>query len=158
MVRKLFGIINIGTGLFVGLLAYTGISNYLGGNEEDVSKYEQLVKEGITTVGILDSSYKEANIKVIGVRAKYYIIKYEFDVEGVSYNGEYFFDHLDSLKFKTVKVNYLASNPFINEANVEKQLKDAKQNLESEIDLWLGIGAAIISGFLLILGIRKIKS
>lgn len=150
------GIINIAIGLFIGLFAQTGLNQYFYANEEDVLKYESLQNEGIIAVATLDSTYNETTITIKGIESKIYDIDYEFEVDENYHKGRYFFDHPDSIYSKTVSIRYLKSDPSINAANVERQLKEARKELESDSDLWFGLAAAAISTLLLILGIRKI--
>lgn len=150
------GVINVVIGLFIALFAHTGLDQYFVGNKEDVAKYESLLNEGEVATAILDSTYSETTIKIKGIKAKVYEINYAFDVNDKEFKGRYFFDHPDSIASDMVNIRYLKHDPSVNAANVEKELKKKKAELNSDSDLWFGLGAAVISLLLLIVGIRKI--
>jgi hypothetical protein len=155
---KLFsGVANIGFGLLVGAFAWLSLYTYLVGNKEKVDRYEALFTQGISVVATLDSTYEETHFKIKGIEVNLYKMGYKFMVDSVNYRGSSYFDHPDSIPAQYVEIMYLKSDPTINEANVEKELILAREQIESDDSLNLGIGSVVLSILLLFIGIRKVK-
>ncbi|MEM8907013.1 MAG: hypothetical protein AAGD05_04130 [Bacteroidota bacterium] len=146
-------ILNLLFGLFLMGLAYTGLSNYFGGNQSEVDQYEKLLNEGVTTIGILDSVYTEIEVKGIST----YTMDYHFKVNGQDYQGDFSFDSPESITNPIIEVKYLAENPEINGVHIEAELSKAKEALSSSFDLWLGLGAALFGFFVIRSAIRKFR-
>lgn len=147
-------IMNIGFGLVILAVAFSGLRAYFGGNKKEVKKYEQLLSSGESTMGILDSVYSEVSFKGI----KVYSVKYEFQVDEKSYEGTLNFDSPADIESPIVDVRYLAESPEINAVEVEKSLAKAKEDASSSFDLWLGIIGLIVSIFVIWSGVAKFRS
>ena len=151
------GIIYIILGIIGALIANSSLTQHFVGNKEKVLKYTSLANEGVSIYATLDSVFNETNMKIKGVEATVYDINYHFEVDGDQYEGRYFFDHPDSLFSPNIEVRYLEFDPEINAADVERELIKARENLESDSDLWFGLSALAASILLFVIGIKNVK-
>ena len=151
--KYISGIINIVIGGFILAVGISFLSDYFGGTEAKIKKFESLLQNGTETIGMVDSMYTEISYK----NTKMYSSKYFFDVDGKKYEGDFNVDSPSEL-MPIIKVLYLADDPSVHDVNIEKQLAEAKKTENSSTNLILGIGASIISlYFLYFKGIRRFR-
>lgn len=148
--------IRMGTGLVVMFFAFIGFNKYFFENQEQFEKFQRLSSEGLSIVASTDGTYKETKYKIKGAEIELLSMQYTFDVGGSTYTGKAYIDHPDSVSTE-LTVKYLANHPEVNAANVKIELEKARENLESSTDLWLAIGAFLVSILIFIFGIRKFK-
>src|SRR6478609_2224960 len=94
---------------------------FKGADDVKVKSLKDLVESKTTAEAILDSTYNEKTIKIAGVETKTYESGYTFKVEEKEYKGT---TNLDAAPTElTLNVKYLSSDPSVNSANPEKELK-----------------------------------
>jgi len=149
--RYIGGIINILIGLAIIFFGYIGLSNYFGGAQEKINKLEAFLSNGTKTMAIVDDEYTETTIKGISI----YSSKYFFKVDDKEYSGKFYFDSPEELE-PVIQAYYMPNDPSKNTVNIEKELAEAKEDTESNFDLYLGIVACLV-GLLFIYfgGIRR---
>jgi hypothetical protein len=156
--RIISGISNIITGVIIACLGFVGLEQYFIGNQNNLIKYEALYLKGESTMALLDtSSYDRINFKIKGIKVDFYETSYKFNVKESVFFGKYKFDNTDSLISDSILVQYLPNNPTVNCADIKKELKKAKKDINSNFDLWGGLVAILIAMLLILWGIRKFK-
>jgi len=149
-------VIRIGTGIVVIFFAFIGFNKYFFENQEQLEKYQKLSSHGVPIQATSDGTYKETKFKIKGAEVELYSINYTFSVDGLTYKGKAYIDHPDSVRTE-IAVKYLAEEPEVNAANVKRELIKAREDMESSADLWLALGAFIVSILIIIFGIRKFR-
>lgn len=151
--RQVVGVFNIIAGIVILYLAFHGLSMYFGGTQADIDKFSKLINEGETTMAVFDSTYTEIKVK----RSTSYFMRYSFTVDGKEYTGSHSYDSIDDLYSPLVEIKYLKSNPEINGLQLEEQLAKAQASSESDMDLYLGIGALLVGAYFVFSGLRRFR-
>lgn len=153
---KIFiGLAGILIGFLIGIFAQDQLISYFGGNNKNLALYEQLLNEGNATFAVVDSNnIEEINFKLIDL----YEINYFFEVDEKVYTGSYYVSHEDSIPNKVVLTHYLASNPTINEVNVEAKYAEASEKAKSNGDLIWGCITGAFSLLLVLYGASNLKT
>lgn len=148
---KIGGVINIVVGIIIVFVGGALLKDHFVGAGQKIEKLEVLLSDGVETVGLVDSVYKEVKIKSVRI----YTGRYTINVDDKKYTNDFYFDSPSTLE-PFVKVLYMPNDPSISEANVEKELAKLKEREDSSINMWGGIIAIIIGLFYLYFrGVRR---
>ena len=131
--------------LFV-VISVMFLKDYIqGADEKKVKSLQELVSSQTIAVAVLDSIYKETTIKIAGVPTKHYETGYSFTVNGNEYKGKASLNAPPS--GSTVNVKYLSSDPSINSADPQKELKSEIEKDSSNASLYIALMFLAVSGF-----------
>lgn len=118
-----------------------------GADEIAIKNYELMLKEQKTTEATLDSAYTERTIKVLGIPAKFYDVKYTFRLDDKSYEGEA--ENLtEKPTTRTLKVYYSSQDPNYSAYNPKEKL-ESENDKKSNSSLYLSIFFGLLSLYLI---------
>ncbi len=133
------------------IIAGMMLQDYFTANSAEISKLEQLKKEGQSTMGLFD----DAAISI--GRNSSRSLTYRFSTDGKKYNGTYTFDSdKKEILSPNVEVTYLKENPEISSVFLEEELQEAYNYSESKVSLFLGIGMSLFGLALMYLNLRQV--
>ncbi|MGB0431030.1 MAG: hypothetical protein ACPGLV_11195 [Bacteroidia bacterium] len=154
--KLLRGLSNIGLAIVIGIFAFTAFEHYFITNKKKVDKYELLTQKGKVAYADINNEIEEVKVKIKRIRTKVKWMTYNFNVSGNSYTGKYYLDKDAVVPTDSIKIRFLPEDPSINDANVAAELLKARKQLNSNNDLWMGLGATLLSLFLLVIGVNRI--
>lgn len=148
------GIIRLVIALVALAFAYHGLSQYFGGNEADIAKFERLASEGETVMATVNDEYTETTIAGVSV----YTVDYTFESNGQEQTGSITLNDEEDIPYPFVEVTYLASDPSVNSTDAPKALAEARESSEGKSDLWIGLAATVFGFFMAWRGITALRS
>ncbi len=146
--------IQILVGLSIGYPSYLSYRYHFSSLPSEIFKYENLNKEGQTTVATLQPKYRKQQIR----SASSYSLEYTFRVDTKTYRGTHHsIGTFNSLNSDRITITYVKNTPSINSSkNIKSEYTRLQKKLRTKEDLVLGSVFAMVCLLFLRSGIKKI--
>lgn len=147
----------LGTGIIALLIGFFSFNQYFFTEGEELERLETLYAANSLASVKIDSSYREVDVTIKGIDVEYYEVSYSFEVNGQEYEDKYSFDDEEDIFSQEYQVHYLPDDPSINQLNLAPELAEAREDNNSTIGLYIGIGALLFGALMIYLGQKKFR-